>query len=111
MSNAIHFDFLTKSMSAYDAWLLVRDAARWRREYQLAATGADPNHETAFGWGSWEDEVNPNPGEPTSPPIASVDLTPSGLYVEFRFLDSPMYMTVPATSTITLGWMERVTHE
>jgi hypothetical protein len=113
MTTHIQFVFLTRSVSAYDAAAMFADGPRQRRQYQLAkAASGDPNHEIEFGWGHWEDEiVEHTPGEPTSPPILSMELSPSGMYVEVRFDDTPVYMTLPATSTVTLGWLERETHD
>jgi hypothetical protein len=111
MTAHIQFNFMTQSVSAYDAYHMIRDAARQRREYQLAkAGGADPNHEIQFHIGEWETELAPVHGDPVSPVIVSAELADSGFYVEIHFKDWPVYLTVPSTSTVTLGWLERQTN-
>lgn len=111
MTGHIQFNFMTQSVSAYDAVRIVADSARQRRSYQLArAASGDPNHEIEFHLSAdWEDEVMPTAGEPISPMIEQAELSASGFYVEFRFEGTPVYMTIPATSTVTLGWLERET--
>lgn len=112
MTSHITFAFMTQAVSAYDAYHMIQDATRQAREYQLAkASSGDPNHEIEFHLGEWEDEVAPIAGDPVSPVIVSAELAPSGFYVTINFKDTPVYMTVPATTTITLGWLERQTHD
>lgn len=114
MTAHIQFNFLTKSVSAYDAVMMVADAGRQRREYQLAKLASgDPNHEVDLGLTELdgEDERSVSHGDPVSPVIESAELSISGFYAEFRFTNSAMFMTIPATSTVTLGWLERETHD
>jgi hypothetical protein len=97
----MQFEFKTKSMSAMDAYHLFGVSAPW--SYQLAVAASDDvHHEIMFSLDDAE------PGEPTSPVIRQMTLSPSGMYVEIKFRDTPVYMTVPAMSTVTLGWLEPV---
>lgn len=112
MTSHISFNFLVQSVSAYDAVLMVQDAKRQAREYQLAkAASGDPNHEIEFSLADHQDGRSVIAGDPTSPLIESAELAPSGFYTTFRFEDTPIYLTIPATSTVTLGWLERQTHD
>lgn len=108
MAEHVHFNFMTASMSAYDAANWIRNAHLDGREYQLCrAADGDPHHEIEFRL----DSEAFLPGEPISPLIKSAELSPSKFYVEFRFDETPVYMTIPATSTVTLGWLEREKHD
>ena len=106
----VHFDYMTMSMSAYDAARLISDKLDARAgDFQLArAADGDPHHEIEFhmDYGDPED-VAWVPGNPVSPLIVSATLSASKFYVEFRFKDTPVYMTIAATSTVTVGWLER----
>lgn len=112
MTSHITFAFMTQSVSAYDAYHMIQDAGRQAREYQLAkASSGNPNHEIELHTDSWEQDVAPIAGDPVSPLIESAELSQSGFYVTIRFKDTPVYLTVPSTTTITLGWLERQTHD
>lgn len=100
MSEHIQWEFVQRSLSAYDAYALLMDDPE--TAYQFAKASDSPQHEIEFHLD------DPEPGEPTSPVIRDVKLSVSGLYVEFRFADTPVYMTIPATSTVTLGWLRPV---
>lgn len=94
------YEFMTKTLSAWDARLLIMSHPDV--DFQLAAASSDmAQNEVAF-------HMDVEPGEPTSPVIIDVGLSPSGMYVEFRFRESVMYMTVPAMTTVTLGWLQPV---
>lgn len=97
----MQFEFVQKAMSAYDAYALLQDDPETAYQFAVAASN-DPHHEIEL---HLED---PEPGEPTSPVIRQVTLSPSGMYVEFKFADTPVYMTIPAMSTVTLGWLRYV---
>lgn len=95
----MQFEFMTKAMSAWDAFDLVQ-ANGDIIDYQLAVAASDHRqHEIQL-------HQDAEPGEPSSPVIESVELSPSHLYVTFRFRGTPVYMTIPAMSTVTLGWLQ-----
>lgn len=113
MTSHIQFNYMTMSMSAYDAARLITNEYEplgGGREFQLArAADGDPHHEIEFHL-----DIDPKvhaPGDPVSPTIKSAELSQSRFYVDFRFEGTPVYMTIPATSTVTIGWLERETHD
>lgn len=94
----MNFEFVQKSMSAYDAYALLMDDPETAYQFAVAASES-PQHELQVHLD------NAEPGDPTSPVIREVSLSPSGLYIDFRFADTPVYVTIPAMSTVTLGWL------
>lgn len=93
------FAFMVADLSAWDAAELIK--ANPEREYMLGKLySRTPGHETEFR------QDAPEPGDPVSPVIESVEISPSHMYVTFRFVDTAVYMTVPVMSTIEIGWLE-----
>lgn len=90
---------MVETMSAFDAHHLVQDNPD--RDYQLAKLmNAQEGHEFDLGL------ENPEPGEPCSPVIESTELSPSHMFVEFHFKGTPVFVSSPAMSTVTIGWLE-----
>lgn len=94
------FQYMVQTMSAFDAQHLVN--SRPAVEFQLAKL-MHPREGHEFDI----HVESPEPGEPASPVIEVAVLTPSHMFVEFHFQNNPVYVSCPAMSTVTIGWLEK----